>query len=285
MNLTPMKKIKNSFSNFYSIIEKQFSFFALNESQAREIPFPFQPYKTLDNGSTYKTNKKGVESDHIKIYKDKHSDVSFAFSFDYKEKSESEWTVIVNMKLTNDNSSIITSNSIPFSDFRIQFNNLIKELKLLNQSDINSCVVLNLISKFFIDTSMDLTEEILKTEKQLELSLEDTKKIFSETKYILEKSELNLINSNNEIKKQIESLEESKKIKELEKELKQLKSVVNSKKLQLEKKYNIKHLKEEIYSLKIKLRNLSKNAETIVFKFKKTIPKIVAKKLKYFQVK
>ncbi len=121
---TPMKRLTTHFSLLTKASATSFSNFCLNESKGKSIPWSFAPYDNMTG--EYKYHTKAVESDHIKVYKDKKSDVSFAFIFDYKEKSEDEWRIHVSIKVTN--SKYFCSELYTFDEFRLKLNEFNKKM-------------------------------------------------------------------------------------------------------------------------------------------------------------
>lgn len=285
--ITPMQKFKNHFSTLTLYTKGRFNFFSLNEAQEKSIPFPFQPRNRISD--SYKTVKKSVSSDHIKVFKNMDTDVSFAFAFDFKDKIEDDWTITVSLKITENNDSIISSPAFQLEEFRTLINRLNKQFHTIDNSkeknvNLSSDVILNLVSETFFDQSINLNNEIEKAESNIDKALEETKSLFEDKTVELNNAELELKNTRYQINKILESSPDYKKMKKLEKELAILKDSVNSQKNQLEKSFNIDLKLDNIKSIKDKLSYLRSKAQHIVADFKKSIPKTVSNKLKIFNL-
>lgn len=282
-----MKKLKNHFSKLTLHTKSFFNFFSLNEAQEKDIPFPFHPYNRISN--SYKTFKKPVLSDHIKVFKNVDTDISFAFAFDFKNKNEDDWTITVSLKFSENNNSIISSPFFSLEEFRPLINLLNKELDNIHNStkknhDLSSHVILNLISEIFFDNSINLNNEIDKNEFEINKALEETKSLFENKKNDLNKAELELKNTRYQIKKIIELSPDYKKIKKLETELAILKDSVKSQKNQLENSFDIELKVKAIHSIKQSLSDLQLKAQHIISDFKIKLPKTVSNKLKIFDI-
>lgn len=233
--ITPMKKLSPIMDEIKSQLQYQFDIITLNKTKAKYNPIDYQ-------------YSKGVDSDFIIIFRFKalhklKENLSFAFSFDYKNREENKEIMQVTIKYGQENNKIYPSSELDFTTFKDELKKFNKELKDMEKININ---VIDKVKEIFhiepqkkqkeIQDFLNNLQNKLK-EKKKELQLENLEKE-------LQESQKDYVNCFTIIEKEIKESEEQKNIVRLEKELIIAQKNLEILKEKIAKKYNIKEIKE-----------------------------------------
>lgn len=275
-----MKKLTRHFTLFTELTKHDFSVSVLNASKTRSIPYPFQPYATED---TYKMYKKVVKSDFIRRYKQKKSDLSIGFVFDYLDKNEEDWLINVTIKTSEDNSSIFNSPMYTLNEFKKIMNAVNKELTASKKT--NSGVILNLITSSFMSDDFDLEKEVSKVEAELLNVLKETEADFDEKINERAIARYDNIELNKKFIKYTQGTSEYKEIAQLKAKILELENNLEIKKSNWKVNNHMQSLIEKIKLLDLEIEKIQFIASEKMKDFKKKLPKLVLNKMKKFLIK
>lgn len=233
--ITPMKKLSPIMDEIKSQLQSQFDIITLNKTRAKYNPINYQ-------------YSKGVDSNFIIIFRFKalhklKENLSFAFSFDYKNREENKEIIQVSIKYGQENNNIYSSSEMDFTTFKDVLKKFNKELN--NMEKIHMNVIDKVKEVFHIEphTKQKEIQDFLNNlqnelkEKKKELQLENLEKE-------LQESQKEYVNCFSIVEKEIQESEEQKNIIRLEKELMIAQKNLEILKEKIAKKYNIKEIKE-----------------------------------------
>lgn len=126
-----MQLLKPQFDSFKNLLPEIFKEVALNKSEDKTYINYFCGDRTVHE-------MKGVRSDFIKTFKAKLNDensYSIGFSFKYYDVKENEQTIQVSLKVGDREPLYYKGKHLTIMDFRIQFNEVIEKIKLLETKD------------------------------------------------------------------------------------------------------------------------------------------------------
>lgn len=121
-------------------------------------------YATELNKSSPKYNShtgrtKGVDSDYILIFKDKHSDASFALVFEYMGLTAEDQRVVGSVKMSNED-AIKNSFNMTLEEFKTSLNALNKDLEVARRKNMDFPEALALFSRHMLKEVIDLASDL-----------------------------------------------------------------------------------------------------------------------------
>lgn len=224
----------------------------------------------------YGENTKGVDADHIKIFKI-NMDNSFAFAFynTIGEHSEHPYFVVTYKNAVTG----IVSTIYKQDSFKEKINQFISILKVLSESGTLNDKTLE---KTFRSNFIKATEENIEIKKDVDTAIATVESISikydaQREKGILKKSRLekSLATGESDITKQVSDLQKELGFEEIEKQYKSCVEKINSKKRALEEKHKIKTIKKELEDIRYEQSSLKSREENEVSQALKKFPKVI----------
>lgn len=232
--MTPMSRLSSQFKEFKKNTKDIFEHLVLNRASSHYNPLDY-------------SRSKGVESDFTLIFKDKTSDISFAFVFNYLTQEEP--IISANLKKGKQNKDIEGSIDFNFEQFRSRLNSINKWLQQCKDEKIffGPVEVINKFSEVFLDQKADIAQDIKKLqehmnsfidEKRAELQIDDLAKTMQNTKN-------DFLTAKNHHDLEILQSPEYVAVQKLQAQLKIANEALEIKKKSTAKKYNMDKLKDE----------------------------------------
>lgn len=269
--MTPMKRLQNNIDNLRSHIFPFFKEVTLNKADSH--------YNPHGGEHGWGGSSKGVESDFIAIYKSISVPISFAFTYTYMGKDETEQRVEVSIKNGDSNDDIIASVPYTLDQFKEKINKLNKDLK---NGLITDVFVLEKVSEHFLDNALTLTQDLHKANEEMEvfvskqkqeLNLDLLEKQANEAKKKLNKAEKAL-------SEELSQTPEQLRINELHKELESLIKKQEKNRKTLTETHKIKDLSDSEYKSRRQLEEKQKTFNKAIESQLANYPKTIAKKIK-----
>ena len=181
--MTPMKRYSTGLQNLKMHLNSISRKTELNKSASKR-----------DYDGDY---SKGVKSDYILIFKDIHSETSFALVFEYMDLPTDKQRVVGNIK-TDDN-SIKSSYTMTLEDFKSNLNALNKDLNIsITKGKFDFPEAVSLISKHMLKEVIDFKNDLKKanstvsrflTSKLKELDRDGYEEVISNAEKTLDKAQ------------------------------------------------------------------------------------------------
>lgn len=224
----------------------------------------------------YGENTKGVDADHIKIFKI-NMDNSFAFAFynTIGEHTEHPYFVVTYKNAVTGIVSTIYKQEL----FKEKINQFISILKVLAESGtLNDKTLEKTFKSNFIKSS----EENPEIKKDVDTAMEMIESISvkysaQREKGILKKSRLekSLAAGESDITKEVSALQKELDFEEIEKKYKYCVEKINRKKRDLEEKHKIKTIKKELEDIRYEHSSLKSREESEISQSLKKFPKVI----------
>lgn len=255
--MTPMKRYKSSIDKLRNQLSSVTREVALNKSESKHIPWPYSR-----NGET---STKGVESDFILIFQDRaNPDLSFAFTFEYIDKTPEQQTVSGSIKYGDKDGELKMGSPMNMEEFRTSlssFNKNLEEIRLKGKMEFN--LVIEKFSETFLKAEFKLSNELKNASKSVatflknkasELNLNSLEKMVEVTQSAREEAEIN-------IGKKIKLSPAYKEREKLIERLKQLDKMLDTSKILFEKEESLGEKKRLELEAKRNLDNANKKLD------------------------
>lgn len=264
MTQTIMSKFAQQFTEIQTLTNTKVV--ALNKADPKYIRFN----AFLDSSYT-----KGVESDHIKIFKINESQ-SFAFAF-YYINIDSPY-LMINFKEEED----IVSAKYSVETAKTKVNEFIKILKVLSKSkQINADNIQNSFKVIFLEGK---TEELKQELEDIELSFDNEfSKLLAKNKIKLEKFHLANDEYNeavNKINKSVETKQKSLKINEIKEQLRQAEEELTKHKATMRVKVDLREKEANKILATKDIMNTADDAKKLMNTLLQKVPKSLSQKVK-----
>lgn len=143
--MTPMKRYSGGLSSL--------------KHNLRSITFTTELNKSSPKYNSHNGRSKGVDSDYILIFKDKHSDASFALVFEYMGLTAEQQRVVGSVKMS-DEDPIKNSFNMTLEEFKTSLNALNKDLEATRGKNMEFPEALSLFSRHMLKEVIDLASDL-----------------------------------------------------------------------------------------------------------------------------
>lgn len=271
--MTPMKRLSGGLVQLRDLVSPYCKELTLNKAAPA--------YNPHGGEHGYGGYSKGVESDFILIFKSKMNNISFALAFNYIDVPVEKQTVAASIKKGESNDDIVSSTPMSLDVFKERLNQFNKYFRGREDNAELSDVV-NKFSEILLEEKIDLGAEIEKADKKLSKIVRDANKKYNvpQLNNNLEMVSSDLENAKSLIRLKISEMPESQEIKELEKKLASLRTIVTKREKKLQKDLQLEKLEHNHSKARAALSNATGRVNQEVQQELRTMPGMIANKLK-----
>lgn len=275
---TPMKRLKDHFERFHRMTRPLTGKpVELSKAKVDYIPWPFQPRQDRhhpDKKTSFKRKSctKGVQSDFLRFY---HTSASSSFGFVFTFRETDTPTVQFTIKADDE---VMGFEPMSVDAFRVKMNDLLKVLEAKRGLTMKGLLDA-LHATFVTDEALDIDqvvkeaqEEVKQLAKPVQTDLLREKREQQQLQDSIHAAEASWV-------KQVEALPETKRIRELKKELAELEKQQEAKRAAIKKDLCINQLKRDLVKRREVIDKLATKREAVLTKVKKKNPAFVGPRI------
>lgn len=275
---TPMKRLKNHFKRFHRLTGRLTGKpVELYRAQGRYIPWPFQPRQDRHQphngiGDDRKACMKGVKSDFVRFYHTS-ADSSFGFVFTFLETDSP--TVQFTIKAGD---TVTSFDAVSVDVFKDQMNGLLKVLEAKRGLTMKGLLDA-LHATFVTDKAMDFDQVVKEAQEEVKQLAKPVQTELLRENRQQQQLQDSIHAAEASWTKQVEALPETKRIRELKKELAALEKQQEAKRAAIKKDLCINQLKRDFDKRREAIAKLVAKRDAVLTKVQKKYPAFAAPRI------